>query len=170
MSTGHSPFGMCVYASSQFKNHSLKYQITYSTKLKIPGIFVHSFSMNTKTKMFVFKKNYFILTLLLFAVEVFIALFIKDRIIRPYGGDLLVVILIYYFLRSFWNQSPGIIALVVLLFSFSIEFLQYFKLVELLGLSAYPLARIVIGTSFHWLDLVAYAIGVAIVYAIDRKN
>jgi len=127
-------------------------------------------TMNAETKIIVFKKNYFILAVLLFAVEVFIALYIKDRIIRPYGGDLLVVILIYYFLRSFWNQRPEVIAIAVLLFSFTIEILQYFKLVELLGLSEYPLARVVIGTSFHWLDLVAYAIGVALVYAIDRKN
>ena len=126
--------------------------------------------MNTKTKTFVFKKNYFLLAVLLFAIEVFIALFIKDRFIRPYIGDLLVVILIYYFLRSFWNQSPRVIALTTLIFSFAIEFLQYFKLVDLLGLSEYPLARIVIGTTFHWADLVAYAVGVVLVYLIDRKN
>ncbi|MFT5385169.1 MAG: hypothetical protein ACI81W_002574, partial [Saprospiraceae bacterium] len=40
------------------------------------------------------------MTAFLFLIEVGIAVFIQDRIIRPYIGDLLVVILIYCFIRS----------------------------------------------------------------------
>ncbi len=39
----------------------------------------------------VFNKSYAALTLILFTVEVVIALFVHDHIIRPYLGDVLVV-------------------------------------------------------------------------------
>jgi len=64
--------------------------------------------------MLVFRKTYFVAALLLFAAEVCIALFFHDRFIRPYFGDFLVVILIYCFLKSFWNASMFIVALTVL--------------------------------------------------------
>ena len=35
----------------------------------------------------------------IFAIEVCIALFVRDSFIRPYGGDLLVTVLICCFLR-----------------------------------------------------------------------
>ena len=44
--------------------------------------------------MWHFNKIYFRLTVILFLIEVAIALFIKDRFIRPYLGDVLVVMLI----------------------------------------------------------------------------
>ena len=39
-----------------------------------------------------FNKTYFLLTILLFCTEVIIALFVHDNFIRPYFGDVLVVI------------------------------------------------------------------------------
>ena len=120
--------------------------------------------------MLTFKKKYFILTILLFLTEIFIALYVKDSIIRPFGGDFLVVILIYCFLKTFWKQSAEIIAVAVLIFSYGIEIAQYFKIVELLHLQGNKLARIIIGTSFHWLDLLAYTLGVMTAYFFDKKT
>jgi hypothetical protein len=114
--------------------------------------------------------RYFICTLLLFATEVLIALYVHDQIIRPYIGDLLVVILIYCFVKSFLNTPIWPTAITVLLFSYTIEVLQYFDLVNLLGLQDSKLARIVIGTSFAWTDLAAYTAGIAIVLYAERKN
>jgi len=119
--------------------------------------------------MFTFRKNYFLLSILLFIIEVLIALYVRDNFIRPYGGDFLVVILIYLFLKTFWKQSNLVIAISVLVFSFCVEFAQYFKIVELLGLKGNKLAEIIIGTSFHWHDLVAYLLGVVCVYLLDQK-
>lgn len=92
-----------------------------------------------------------------------------DKIIRPYVGDLLVVILIYCFIKSFFNFPIKQTAIGVLVFSFVIEFLQYFKLVDLLGLGHNKLARIVIGSSFAWEDLVAYALGILLVLFAEKK-
>ena len=44
-----------------------------------------------------FKRSYFLWTITLIFIEIVIALFVHDGIVRPYGGDFLVVILIYCF-------------------------------------------------------------------------
>lgn len=115
-----------------------------------------------------FEKWYFFLAMLIFVVEVFIAVFINDRFVRPYVGDFLVVILIYCFLKSILNVPVITLAIFVLLFSFTIEVLQYYNLVDLLGLGDSKLARVVLGTSFQWIDLVAYTLGIAVVISIER--
>jgi hypothetical protein len=117
--------------------------------------------------MLTFNKRYFILTILLFVIEVLIALYIKDRIIRPYVGDILVVMLIYCFVRSFVNGPVLPLALSVLLFAFTIEFLQYIRIVDKLGLQKSKVASTVIGTSFSWIDVVCYAIGVVVILIVE---
>ncbi|RYE30882.1 MAG: DUF2809 domain-containing protein [Sphingobacteriaceae bacterium] len=117
--------------------------------------------------MIQFNKTYFLLTILLFLVEVFIAIYLHDAIIRPYGGDFLVVILIYCFVKSFVNTPVKATALAVLVFSYLIEILQYFHIVDLLGLSKSTIACIVIGTSFAWTDLLAYTLGILLVLLIE---
>jgi len=117
--------------------------------------------------MIQFNKTYFLLTILLFLVEVFIAIYLHDAIIRPYGGDFLVVILIYCFVKSFVDTPVKATALAVLVFSYLIEILQYFHIVDLLGLSKSTIACIVIGTSFAWTDLLAYTLGILLVLLIE---
>ena len=57
-------------------------------------------------KMLTFNLKFFLLALLLFIVEVMIALFVHDNFVRPYVGDYLVVMLIYCAVRTFLNASP----------------------------------------------------------------
>lgn len=113
--------------------------------------------------------KYLILALVLFVVEICIALFFHDNFIRPFVGDFLVVILIYCFVRSFFNLPTLKLAIGVLIFSFFIEILQYFKIVNVLGLQQSKIAKIVIGTSFEWTDLVAYTLGIGLVLLLDRN-
>ena len=101
-------------------------------------------------------------------MEVFIVLFIKDKIIRPFVGDILVVIFIYYFLKAFINTKAINLAIFTLIFSFVVEILQYFNFVELIGLGHNKAARIIIGTSFSWIDLVCYFVGFIILFFIDK--
>ncbi len=117
-----------------------------------------------------FNRFYFVLFIIFFIIEVIIAVYVNDRFIRPYLGDTFVIILIYCFVRSFFNipTTPTIIA--VLLFSYGIEVMQHFKLIELLGLGDSKIARIVIGTSFAWGDLVAYTAGAIIVGAFENHD
>jgi hypothetical protein len=119
--------------------------------------------------MFKFKKEYFILALLIFGIEILIARFAHDRIVRPYIGDLLVVILLYCFIKSFLDTAPLKTALCVLLFSYAVETLQYFHVVTKLGLEHSSAARIIIGTSFEWIDLLAYTAGIALVIYSEKR-
>jgi hypothetical protein len=66
--------------------------------------------------------------------------------------------------------TPSKTALFVLLFSYVIEILQYFHLVSLLGLQNNKIARIIIGTSFAWMDLVAYSVGIGLVLIFEKAN
>ncbi|ESU19705.1 hypothetical protein FCR2A7T_18670 [Flavobacterium cauense R2A-7] len=118
--------------------------------------------------MLKFNPLYLAFTVALFITEILIALFVHDRFIRPYLGDVLVVILLYCFVKSFFNLKVRTAAFFVLAFAFTIEFLQFLNIVEKLNLEKSKLARTVIGTSFSWLDLLTYIIGIAIVFAAEK--
>jgi hypothetical protein len=118
--------------------------------------------------MFTFRKYYFLLATLLFIIEVLIALFLHDRIIRPYVGDFLVVILLYCFVRAFFNISVIKAAIAVLLFAYLIELLQYLNLVEKLGLRHSKFANIVLGNLFEWIDMIAYTLGAVTVIILEK--
>jgi hypothetical protein len=118
--------------------------------------------------MLTFNKKYFLIAFLLFVVEVLIAAYVNDAIIRPYVGDYLVVILLYCLVKTFFRLPVVPTAIGVLLFSYLIETLQYFNLVDHLGLRHIRLAVIVIGSSFEWIDLVAYTLGIATVIAVEK--
>lgn len=115
-----------------------------------------------------FNKTYFGFTILIFLIEVLIALFVNDAFVRPYLGDVLVVILIYCFLKSFLKVPVLPAAVFVLLFSFTIEFLQFLNIVEKLSLEKSKIARTVIGTSFSWIDLLTYIAGIAVVIVVEK--
>ncbi len=117
-----------------------------------------------------FDRSSFLISIVLFFVEVLIAKFLDDAFIRPCGGDILVVILIYYFVKSFVRIKPLYLALGVLFFAYMVEVGQYFKMVEVLGLQDYKVMRIVLGTSFSWGDILCYTVGAIICYLIDRKE
>lgn len=119
-------------------------------------------------KKFTFDKYYFIAALLLFLIEVYIGLFIKDQFVRPYVGDFLVVILIYCFVKIFCRGQFLKIGIYVLLFAFAVEIGQHFQLVKLLGLNNSKLARTVIGVGFDWWDMLAYTLGVAVVLMVEK--
>ena len=60
-------------------------------------------------------------------------------------------------------------AVSVLLFSYTVEILQYLKIINVLGLQHSGIARMVIGTSFEWIDLLAYTAGVAIILFVEKQ-
>ena len=118
--------------------------------------------------MLKFDKKSFSIAIIIFLIEVIIALYIKDKIIRPFVGDILVVIFIYYFIKAFINTKAINIAIFTLIFSFIVEILQYFNFVEMIGLGHNKAARIIIGTSFSWIDLLCYFIGFVLLFFIDK--
>lgn len=120
--------------------------------------------------MISFNKIYFLLTILLFFTEVIIALYVRDSFIRPYGGDYLVVILIYSGIKSISDKPANATALRVLLFSYLVETLQYFRFIYLLGWEKSTIVKILIGSSFAWLDLVMYTLGILTVILIEKNR
>lgn len=111
---------------------------------------------------------YFFIAIVLFVVEIIIAVFINDSFVRPYFGDFLVVIFIYCFIRSFWNGSVNKTALWVLLFSYSIEVSQHFKFIKFIGLEKSKAAKLILGSSFAWCDIIAYTLGILFVLIVEK--
>lgn len=116
-----------------------------------------------------FNLTHLIIAVLLFLVEVLIAVYVHDAFIRPYIGDVLVVILLYYLVKSFIDTPVFETAIVVLLFSYMVETLQYFNFVGLIGLSNSKLANIIIGNSFAWGDMLAYTVGISVVLVLELR-
>lgn len=118
---------------------------------------------------FRFNPKAFAIFVLIFIVEVLIAIFIHDVFIRPYGGDILVVMLMYYFVKAFIQTKPINIILPILLFSYLVEFAQYLDLPHKLGITN-KILLIITGSSFSWVDMLCYTVGAAICWLIDRRS
>ena len=115
-----------------------------------------------------FNLKYFLITILVFIIEVLIATTFKNFVfLRSYFGDVLVVVLIYTFIQSFFEVDKIKTIIGVLFFSFAIEFLQYFHFAEVLGFKENKLAMIVLGNSFSWIDILCYAIGCLAIYVVE---
>ena len=100
------------------------------------------------------KPKYLLLTILIFLVEVLIATVLKNNFfIRAYLGDVIVVILLYTFVKSFFTVNDTKLILGIFAFSCVVELAQYFNIAEKLGFQPGSLMYIVIGNSFSWVDI-----------------
>jgi len=112
-----------------------------------------------------FSIPFFVLTILLFLVEVLIATKLRDVFfVRAYLGDVIVVILLYTFVRTFLQINREKLIVGIFIFSCLVEFAQYFNIAEKLSFQPGSLMYIVIGNSFSWIDILCYAVGCLIVY------
>lgn len=110
---------------------------------------------------------YAICFIVIFVVEVLIGMYVRDSFVRPYMGDALVVVLIYCFVRIFIPRGIRALPLYVFAFACFIEILQYFQLVDVLGLTN-RVARIVLGSTFDFKDLICYAVGCIFILLAER--
>ncbi|WP_228850808.1 ribosomal maturation YjgA family protein [Aegicerativicinus sediminis] len=117
-----------------------------------------------------FNSNYLMLFLVILILELGLALWIQNGFLRVTFGDFLVVILVYAAARSIIHIKPIYMAIAVLIFAIGVETLQYFKLINLLGLENNMLARLVLGNTFSFQDIFAYILGVTVIYFIDLKT
>lgn len=116
-----------------------------------------------------FKPFYFICFCFLLAVELAIALFLKDGFIRFTVGDYLSVMLVYCFFRSVSNYKPIPIAILTLIIAFGIEFLQLFNVLDWLQLRDNYVVATVLGSHFSIQDLIAYSLGTLTILVLDLK-
>ena len=113
---------------------------------------------------FTFQKNCFFIFAALFLIELSIALFIHDSLLRPFVGDVLVIGLIFTFCKSFidFRGKDGHWAVGIFLFACLIELTQFFHLAALLQVGG--VMGIALGATFDWLDILAYAIGAGVIF------
>jgi len=118
-----------------------------------------------------FHKPSFFAFLILLVVEVCIALFVHDRFIRPFIGDVLVICLIAAFIQTFTRGRLSLpAALGIFAFACLVEVSQYFQLASRLNLPGSSAAGIALGATFDWLDILAYAVGTFVVIIVQRMR
>lgn len=105
---------------------------------------------------------YFLAFLLFLTIEILIALFIHDQFVRPYIGDVLVVVVLYFLVRVLLPEGYIWLPAFLFVFATGVEILQYFNLVELLGLSGNKFMRVLLGSVFDVKDIVCYGVGGAV--------
>lgn len=105
------------------------------------------------------RAKYLIAFLIMLTVEALIAIFIHDGFVRPYLGDVFVVVLIYFFVRIFFPNGIRLLPLYIFLFASAVEILQYFDFVDMIGLGENRFAQIILGTTFSFVDIICYAVG-----------
>ena len=105
---------------------------------------------------------------LLLAVEVCIALYVRDAFIRPYVGDMLVTLLLCCLIRVIIPCRARLLPLYVFALAACVEIGQYFDMVSLLGLSDNRILSIALGRTFSWPDLICYAVGCVAGFLLDR--
>ena len=106
--------------------------------------------------------------LILFAAIATIAIFVQGGFIRNHFGDILIVIFIYCFIKSFVKNKLKWLWLYIFIFATLVEIGQYFGLVYLLGLGHSQLARIVIGVTFDIWDIVMYFVGCVLILVYEK--
>jgi hypothetical protein len=95
---------------------------------------------------------------------------VHDTIIRPYGGDFLASIFLYCLLRSFVPWPALRLAVAALVVAYGVEALQYVDLIGQLHLRGSRLARVVLGSSFSWLDMLLYTAGILLVIVVEKRR
>ena len=117
-----------------------------------------------------FNKTYFSIFCSLLLIEIIITVFIKQPFIRYVFGDYLVILMLYYFFRSFINLKPVYTALLTLCIAYTVEFLQYINIVEILNLEQHTITKIILGTTFSIHDIIAYTLGYLTIVFIEKIN
>ncbi len=115
------------------------------------------------------KEKYLAIVVCIFVLELIISIFIHDQFIRPFFGDFLATILLFYCFKMLYDGQNWLLAWLCLGISFALEWAQYWQVLRLLGLEKVKILAIVLGNSFAYEDLVAYTLGilVALTYEIN---
>lgn len=98
-------------------------------------------------------------------IEVLIALFVHDKFVRPYLGDVLAVVCVYFLARTVLQSKPHCLSIFVTAFAFFVELVQLTPLSEHLPS---PLS-VIVGGTFDLKDLLCYYVGGAACFFLDRK-
>ena len=101
------------------------------------------------------------------AIEVLIALFVHDSFVRPYLGDVLAVICVYFAFRIIFINKPYFLSIFATFFAFLVELIQMTNLSEIFGKGS--VFSIIVGGTFDLKDLLCYFVGGTACFFIDMK-
>ncbi|WP_315308717.1 DUF2809 domain-containing protein [Pseudoramibacter alactolyticus] len=110
------------------------------------------------------------LAVAVFTLEVAIALWVHDAVIRPYVGDVLVVVGLYALVRVFVPRGLPHLPAGIFIFAAAVEVSQAFHLVARLGLAESPVMRTLMGGTFDWQDLLCYLAGCLLIGGVAWRR
>ena len=110
-----------------------------------------------------------VIGIIIFAIEIYIAIFIKGGFIRDYIGDVLATAMLYAFGRAIFKVAPINLAIFVFVISLFIEAAQYLKILEILGVKS-PALRIIFGGTFDWTDIICYLAGCILTFLFENLS
>ncbi|MFD1016025.1 ribosomal maturation YjgA family protein [Winogradskyella rapida] len=113
--------------------------------------------------------TYLLMAFILLLIELTIAVIGGSGFIRHTFGDYLVVILLYALLRGCTTLGIWSSSLIVLLFAYTVEFLQLTPFLSYLNLEQHTLAKLIFGSTFEVLDIVAYTLGILSILILETK-
>lgn len=108
---------------------------------------------------------YLICFFALLIAEVLIGAFVRDELIQPYVGDVLVTVLLCCLCRCVKPEGMPLLPVWVLLFSILVECAQLIEIPALDG----TLLGTILGSTFDIADLICYAIGCALFAGAERS-
>ncbi|MGL4766809.1 MAG: DUF2809 domain-containing protein [Formosimonas sp.] len=111
-----------------------------------------------------------LIALAIFLLEIFIALSVHDHFIRPFIGDVLVVVLIYFAASSVIITRSCALAGAAFVFACSIELGQYLHMATWLGLRKGSMLYVALGATADWLDVLAYAVGALLICGASKMG
>lgn len=111
--------------------------------------------------------KYLIIFIVIFMVEVFIGVYSHSGIIRNYVGDILVIPVMYFFVRIIYPKRIRKLPYILFLFAVIVEILQYMKINDILGIEGSSLLGILLGSTGDIKDILCYFIGTIIIIIID---
>lgn len=86
--------------------------------------------------------------------------------VRCYLGDVLVMPTMYFFIRIFTDRSEKTLPLMLFGFACIVELLQSADICGRLGIDKGSLLAVVIGTKGDFKDIICYACGTVLIYAL----
>ena len=89
--------------------------------------------------------------------------------VQLYLGDALWALMVFLLFGFFLHKKSTLwIAIVALVFSYSIEISQLYQAPWIDALRANPLGGLILGFGFLWSDLVCYTVGVGFGYLMEK--
>lgn len=102
----------------------------------------------------------------LLIIEIIIGAFCGG-FIRAYLGDILVIPLIYCFVRIFYTRNNKFLPLAVGMLGIFAEIIQYFNFCEIFGVDKDSLLGIMLGSVADIKDVLCYLAGVILIYLAE---